>query len=207
MTDRAPRPLRVFFIRHGETDWSLSGRHTGTTDIALTVHGEEQARALRPWVAAASFSRVLTSPRLRARATCELSGASSGPDVEPDLAEWDYGDYEGLRSADICSGRPGWNLYRDGCPNGESPAQVCERADRLIARVRTMEGDVALFSHGQFGAVLAARWIGLKVVEGRHFSIGPASLSLLSYDADHPEVPVMALWNAAPGCGARVSSR
>ena len=205
MTDRAPPPPRVFFIRHGETDWSLSGRHTGKTDIALTLHGEEQARALRPWVAAASFSRVLTSPRLRARATCELSGASSGPDVEPDLAEWDYGDYEGRRSADICSGRPGWDLYRDGCPNGESPAQVSERADRLIAHVRTMEGDVALFSHGQFGTALAARWIGLEVFEGQHFSIGPASLGLLSYDIDHPEVPVIALWNAAPGCGVQVS--
>ena len=162
---------------------------------------------LRSWVAAASFSHVLTSPRLRARATCELSGASSKPEVEPDLAEWDYGDYEGLRSADICDGRPGWNLFRDGCPNGESPAQVCRRADRLIAHVRTMEGDVALFSHGQFGAVLAARWIGLEVVEGQHFSIGPASLSLLSYDIDHPTVPVIGLWNAAPGCGAPVSSR
>ncbi len=207
MKDREPRPLRVFFIRHGETDWSLSGRHTGKTDVAITVHGEEQARALRPWVAGESFSRVLTSPRLRARATCELSGASSRPDVESDLAEWDYGDYEGRRSVDICNGRPGWNLYRDGCPNGESPAQVCTRADRLIAHIRTMAGDVALFSHGQFGAVLAARWIGLEVVEGQHFSIGPASLSLLSYDADHPEVPVMALWNAAPGHGVQVSSR
>lgn len=158
---------------------------------------------LRFWVADASFSRVLTSPRRRARATCELSGANSKPDVEPDLAEWDYGDYEGLRSADICSGRPGWNLYRDGCPNGESPAQVCRRADRLIDHVRTMEGDVALFSHGQFGAALAARWIGLEVVEGQHFSIGAAALSLLSYDIDHPEVPVVALWNAAPGYGIR----
>jgi probable phosphoglycerate mutase len=200
-------PLRLFFFRHGETLWSLSGRHTGRTDIPLTANGEEQARMLRSWVVAASFSRVLTSPRLRARATCELSGANSNPDVEPDLAEWDYGDYEGLRSADICYGRPGWNLFRDGCPNGESPAQVCRRADRLIAHLRTMEGDVALFSHGQFGAVLAARWIGLEVVEGQHFSIGPATLSLLSYDIDHATVPVIGLWNAVPGCDARISSR
>jgi broad specificity phosphatase PhoE len=113
MTDRAPPPPKVFFIRHGETDWSLSGRHTGKTDIALTLHGEEQARALRPWVAAASFSRVLTSPRQRARQTCELSGASTEPGIDPDLAERDYGDYEGRRSADICNGRPGWDLYRD----------------------------------------------------------------------------------------------
>jgi len=154
---------------------------------------------LQSWVGAASFSRVLTSPRLRARETCKLSGASSGPDVEPDLAEWDYGDYEGRRSADICNARPDWNLFRDGCPNGESAAQVSKRADRLIAHVQMMEGDVALFSHGQFGAALAVRWIGLEVVEGRHFSIGPASLSLLSYDIDHTTVPVIALWNAAPG--------
>jgi broad specificity phosphatase PhoE len=143
MIDAWTTPLRLFFFRHGETLWSLSGRPTGRTDIRLTSHGEEQARMLRFWVAVASFSRVLTSPRLRARATCELPGANSKSDVEPDLAEWDYSDYERLRSADICNGRPGWNLYRDGCPNGESPAQVCRRADRLIAHVRTMEGDVA----------------------------------------------------------------
>jgi probable phosphoglycerate mutase len=207
MVDARTTPLRLFFFRHGETLWSLSHRHTGRTDIPLTAHGKEQARMLRPWVDAASLSHVLTSPRLRARATCELSGASSEPDVEPDLAEWDYGDYEGLRSVDICNGRPGWNLFRDGCPNGESPAQVSKRADRLIAHVRIMEGDVALFSHGQFGAVLAARWIGLEVLEGRHFSIGPASLSLLSYDINHAAVPVIALWNAAPDCSSRISSR
>ena len=207
MIEARTAPLRLCFFRHGETPWSLSGRHTGRTDIPLTEHGEEQARRLRSWVAAASFSHVLTSPWLRARATCELSGASSKPEVEPDLGEWDYGDYEGLRSADICDGRHGWNLFRDGCPNGESPAQVCRRADRLIAHVRTMEGNVALFSHGQFGAVFAARWIGLEVVEGQHFSIGPASMSLLCYDIDHPTVPVIGLWNAAPGCGAPVPSR
>jgi broad specificity phosphatase PhoE len=205
MNNACTMSLRLFFFRHGETLWSLSGRHTGRTDIPLTAHGEEQARMLRSWVAGVSFSRVLTSPMLRARATCELSGTSSSPDVEPDLAEWDYGTYEGLRSVDICSVRSGWNLFRDGCPDGESAAQVKSRADRLIAHMRSMRGDVALFSHGQFGAALAARWIGLEVVEGRHFAIGPASLSLLGYDKDHTRVPVIALWNAAPDFGCEVS--
>lgn len=197
MTDRPSRPPRVFFIRHGETVWSVQRKHTGKTDIPLTAHGEDEARALRPWFAAISFSHVLASPRARARVTCELSGASADPEVAPDLAEWDYGDYEGRRSADICKDRPGWNLFRDGCPNGETPAEIGARADRLIARLRTMNGDIALFSHGQFGPVLGVRWIGLDVVEGRHFSVGPASLSVLSYDPDHPEVPVIARWNMA----------
>jgi probable phosphoglycerate mutase len=193
--------LRIFFFRHGETEWSLIARHTGKIDLPLTAHGEEQARKLRPWVAATAFSHVLASPRIRARATCELSGASQNPEIEPDLAEWDYGDYDGRSSRDIVKGRPGWNLYFDGCPNGESPAEVSARADRLIARLRTMSGDIALFSHGQFGAVLGARWIGLELAEGRHFSVGPASMSVLSSDPDHPEVPVIALWNAVAGPG------
>ena len=199
MTASETKGQRVFFIRHGETSWSLVGRHTGRTDIPLTAHGEEQARALRPWVASATFSRVLTSPRLRARQTCELSGASPPADVDPDLSEWDYGDDEGRRSQDITKDRPGWNLFRDGCPNGETPAAIGERADRLIARLRAMDGDIALFSHGQFGAVLGARWIALAVLDASHFSVGPASLSVLSYDPDHPQVPVIALWNAAAG--------
>jgi probable phosphoglycerate mutase len=195
-------PLRIFYFRHGETEWSLVARHTGKTDIPLTAHGEEQARTLRPWVAALSFSHVLASPRLRARATCAFSGASQHPEIEPDLAEWDYGDYEGRGSRDIVRSRPGWNLFLDGCPNGESPAEVSTRADQLIARLRTMSGDVALFSHGQFGAVLGVRWIGLKLVEARHFSVGPASMSVLSTDPDHPEVSVIAHWNAVAGSGA-----
>jgi len=124
-------PLRLFYFRHGETAWSLSGQHTGVTDIPLTPYGETQARALRPWAAAISFAHVLTSPRLRARVTCELAGLGAAAIVEPDLAEWNYGDYEGRRSADILEGRPGWNIFRDGCPNGESPAEIGARADRL----------------------------------------------------------------------------
>jgi broad specificity phosphatase PhoE len=195
-------PQRVFYFRHGETAWSLSGRHTGVTDIPLTTHGEMQARALRPWVAAISFAHLLTSPRVRARLTCELAGVGHEAKVEPDLAEWNYGDYEGRRSADILESRPGWNIFRDGCPNGEQPAEIGARADRLIARLRELGGDVALFAHGQFGSVFVARWIGLAPVEGRHFSVGPASLGVLSWDRDHLKVPIVALWNSAPGIPA-----
>jgi len=190
---------RLFTFRHGETLWSLAGRHTGVTDLALTARGEAQARALRPWTDGISFSHVLTSPRLRARATCELAGLGAQAQVEPDLAEWDYGDYEGRRSQDIRQERPGWTLFRDGCPKGESPAAITARIDRLFARLRTLSGDIALFSHGQFGAAFGARWIGLPVLEAQHLELGPASMSVLGWDHDHPDIPVLALWNAAPG--------
>jgi probable phosphoglycerate mutase len=202
MSDAAAKPLRVYFFRHGETEWSLIARHTGKTDIPLTANGEQQARTLRPWVAGIAFSHVLSSPMARARATCELSGAGGQPEIDPDLMEWDYGDFEGRRSVDIAVTQPGWNLFLDGCPNGEDPAGIGFRIDRLIARLRTMNGNIALFSHGQFGAVFGVRWIGLEVVEARHFSVGPASMSVLSSDPDHPEVPVIAHWNASPQfCG------
>jgi broad specificity phosphatase PhoE len=189
--------LRLYFVRHGETAWSLTGRHTGRTDLPLTAHGEEEARALGRCLRDIPFTHVLASPLQRARRTCELVGLGTSSEIEPDLKEWDYGDYEGRRSADILLERPGWNLFRDGCPNGEMPAQVSDRADRLIARLRTRHGDVALFSHGQFGGVLGARWIGLSVVEAQHFPLGTTSLSILTYDPHHPETPVIALWSAA----------
>ena len=176
----------LYLIRHGETEWSLSGQHTGRTDIPLTARGEDEARELGQCLRAIPFARVLTSPRQRARRTCELAGLGPAAEIEPDLAEWDYGDYEGQRSVDIRKGRPDWNLFRDGCPNGEMPAQVSDRADRLIARLRALDGNVALFSHGQFGCVLAARWIGLPVVEAQHFLLGTASLSILGYDPTTP---------------------
>jgi probable phosphoglycerate mutase len=125
-----------------------------------------------------------------------VGGAAA--EIEPDLAEWRYGDYEGRRTVDIRNERPGWNVFRDGCPHGEAPSQTGERADRLIARLRTLSGNVALFSHGQFGCVMAVRWIGLPVIEGQHFSFGPACFSVLGHDADHPDVRVIELWNAAP---------
>jgi broad specificity phosphatase PhoE len=190
--------MSVYLIRHGQTAWSLSGQHTGSTDIPLTTNGEDEARALRPWLKPAHFDLVLTSPLQRARRTCELVGLGRQADIEPDLAEWDYGDYEGKRSSEIHQRRPDWNVFRDGCPHGEMPVQVRDRADRLIARLCTMNGNVALFSHGEFGLALAARWIGLPVVEAQHFTIGTASLGILGYNPAHPQVRVIALWNAAP---------
>ncbi len=187
-----------YLVRHGETEWSLSGRHTGRTDIALTAHGEEQARELAPRLRGVQFSHVLTSPLQRARRTSELAGRAAAAVIEADLAEWDYGDYEGLRSEDIRKQRAGWNVFWDGCPNGETPAQVAERADRLIAHLRALDGNVARFSHGQFGCVLAARWIGLPLAEAQHFAFGPAALGILGHDLHHPEVAVIALWNSAP---------
>ena len=169
----------------------------------MTAEGENQARELRPWLRTIEFSRVLISPRQRARRTCELVGLSAAAEIEPDLCEWDYGDYEGQRSADICKRQPGWNIFRDGCPGGKSPTQIGERADRLIARLRALDGNIALFSHGEFGRVAAARWIGAPVLEGQNFALGTASLSILGYEPPHPETPVIALWNAAPGAAAR----
>jgi probable phosphoglycerate mutase len=192
------RRLRVYFIRHGETEWSLSGQHTGRTDIPLTDKGEDEARQLEPWLGAIQFDLVLTSPRQRARRTCELAGVGALAEVEPDLSEWDYGDYEGQRTSDIRQGRPNWTVFRDGCPHGETPGQIFDRADRLIARLHALDGNVALFSHGQFGAVLAARWIGLPVQEGQRFSLDPASLCILTYAHHDPEVRVIELWNATP---------
>jgi broad specificity phosphatase PhoE len=186
----------LYLIRHGETTWSLTHQHTGRTDIPLTEHGEEEASQLGKRLSGTKFTHVFSSPSRRAQRTCEMVEAATAPKIEVDLAEWDYGDYEGSRTVDIRKVRPNWNIFRDGCPGGETPGQISERADRLIARLRTLDGKVALFSHGQFGCVLAARWIGLPVIEGPHFVLGTASLSILGYDLDHPKVSVIALWNA-----------
>lgn len=186
----------VYLIRHGETAWSLTGRHTGRTELPLTARGEETARALEERLRQIDLARVLTSPRLRARRTCELAGLAAGAETEPLLAEWDYGDYEGLTSAEIARARPGWNVFRDGCPGGETPGQISDRADELIGRLRGLEGNSALFTHGHFGRVLAARWLGLPVGQGGHFQLSPASLSALGYEHDRRDQPVIALWNA-----------
>ena len=190
-------PLRLYLIRHGETEWTISGRHTGHTDIALTAHGEDEARELAPCVRDIRFVHVLISPRARARRTCELLGLGDVAKIEPDLGEWDYGDYEGLRSADIRERRPSWNLFRDGSPHGESPAQVSNRADGVIARLRGLNGNVALFSHGHFGRALGARWIGLSVEQAQHLLLSTASLSVLCYEHDRTDQPVIALWNSS----------
>jgi len=188
---------RIYLIRHGETEWSLSGQFTGRTELPLTQRGEDLARELGGRLAAISFTGVLSSPRQRARRTCELVIPGVTPEIEPDLAEWDYGDYEGKHSAAVHAQHPDWNLFRDGCPRGETPDQVSARADRLIAKVRTFGGNIALFSHGHFGRVLAARWIGLPVSEAQHFLLNTASLSVFDYEHDLADSPAIAVWNAS----------
>ena len=188
--------LHLYLVRHGETEWSLTRQHTGRTDIPLTNQGENEARLLGLRIGGTTFEHVFSSPSDRARRTCTLVGLDRTTEIEPDLAEWDYGDYEGRCTVDIRKVRPDWNIFRDGCPGGESPRQVCDRADRLIARLRKLDGKVALFSHGQFGCVLAARWIGLPLIESPHFVLGTSTLSVFGYDPDHPTVPVISLWNA-----------
>jgi broad specificity phosphatase PhoE len=188
--------LTLFLIRHGETEWSLSGRHTGRTDIPLTEQGEQDARKLGDRLRTTTFLHVFTSPLQRARRTCELAGLTPVADVEPDLAEWDYGDYEGLRSVEIRKARPDWTLFHDGCPRGEMPTQVSDRADRLIARLRLLDGNIALFSHAHFGCVLAVRWIGRPVIEGQHFTLGTASLSVFANEPDRHQVPVIVRLNS-----------
>jgi probable phosphoglycerate mutase len=185
-------------MRHGETDWSLAARHTGRSDLPLTDHGEEEARLLAGRLRGVDFSRVFCSPLLRARRTCELCGWAAAAEIEPDLQEWDYGEYEGRRTVDIHKLRPGWDIFSDGCPGGESPAQVSGRADRLIARLRELHGDIALFSHGHFGRVVAVRWIGLLPREAHRFLFGPASLSILGQDHGRADEPVIVLWNLGP---------
>ncbi|WP_088348567.1 MULTISPECIES: histidine phosphatase family protein [Rhodomicrobium] len=189
---------RLYLVRHGETEWSLTGQHTSRTDLPLTAKGEEESRALAPWLGFVAFERVFTSPMQRAKRTCELAGLGARAEVEPDLAEWDYGDYEGKRTVDIRQQHPDWDVFRDGCPHGETPEQISARADRLIARLGSMTGNIALFSHGQFGPALAARWIGLPVAEGQHLSLGTASLNILGHHRSRPELRVIALWNASP---------
>ena len=184
----------VYLARHGETAWSLSGQHTGLTDLPLTKHGEENARALRERLAGLKFGKVLMSPLQRAKRTCELAGFGAVAEVDHNLVEWDYGEYEGLTSAEIHARRPDWLLFRDGCPGGESPEQVAARADAVLARVRLIEADVLLFSSGHFLRVLAARWLELSVLGAKYFVLSTASVSELSYEMNRSE-PVIQLWN------------
>jgi probable phosphoglycerate mutase len=193
-----PPPVTLYYIRHGETEWSRSGQHTGRTDIALTAHGEDEARALEPALRALHFDHVLTSPAQRAKRTCVLAGLGANAQVEPDLAEWDYGAYEGRTSADISLENPEWGVYEHGGPGGETPDQMTDRVDRLIARLLSLGGAIALFSHGHFGSCLAARWIGCPVLQGQHFLLGTATLSVLGFNPRHPETRVIAHWNTRP---------
>ena len=184
---------RAILIRHGETEWSLSGQHTGITDIPLTENGRDAARRLAPLLAKATFALVLTSPLHRARETCELAGLGEQAEVDADLIEWNYGDYEGLTPKQIQAKAPGWMLFSDGCPGGESPAQVGARVDRVIARIRSVEGDVALFAHGHVFRVFAARWLGLPAAAGSHFLLDTATVSVLSH---YRGIPAVKRWNA-----------
>ncbi|WP_428239591.1 histidine phosphatase family protein [Gynuella sp.] len=189
-------PLRIYLIRHAETDWILNRRYTGHTEIALTPNGQVEAQELAQRLRDIPFTHVFTSPRLRARQTCRLAQLSERADIDPDLDEWDYGDYEGLLSVEIRHQRPAWNLFQNGCPQGETPAQVGERADRLIDRLRSYHGNVALFSHGHFGSTVAVRWIGLPLATAEHFPLAVASISILAFNPQHLETPVIVLWNA-----------
>ena len=185
----------IYIARHGETAWTISGQHTGLTDLPLTTQGESNARGLRERLKGIEFAKVLTSPLQRARRTCELAGFGASAEVDNDLVEWNYGEYEGLRSAEIRAKRPGWDLFRDGAPGGESPAQVATRADNVWKRVRTINGNVLIFSSGYFIRVLVARWIGLEPsVHSNSFLLSTASLSAVGYDQDLSR-PVVRLWN------------
>lgn len=198
--DRGPRESaasrrltqRLFLVRHGETEWSICGRHTGGTDIALTERGRHTAQGLAPIFAREPFALVLTSPLQRARATCELAGFAQCAEVDRDLMEWNYGDYEGLTPKQIQAVAPHWMLFRDGCPGGENAEQIGARVDRVIARARSVDGLVALFAHGHVFRVFAARWLGLPADAGRHFLLDTATISVLSY---YRGVPAIKRWN------------
>jgi len=184
----------VYLARHGETAWTLTGQHTGRTDIPLTARGERHARSLAQRLMGVVFAGVLTSPLSRALRTCELAGFGGRAAIDADLQEWDYGQYEGQRTAGIRQERPGWDLFRDGCPGGESVEAVGARADRVIAQLRVVEGNVLVFSHGHFLRVLAARWLGLPGGDARHFVLSTAALSILGYEHTRDE-PALRLWN------------
>jgi probable phosphoglycerate mutase len=184
----------VYLARHGETAWSLTGQHTGLVDLPLTEHGERNARRLGERLQGLTFVKVFTSPLQRVSRTCELAGFKAAALVDPDLLEWNYGDYEGKTTEEILKDRPGWQMYRDGYPGGESAEQVGARADLVVSRVRAIEGNVLLFSSRHFLRVLAARWLGLGPEAGRFFLLSTASLSALGYE-DNRSQPVIRLWD------------
>jgi probable phosphoglycerate mutase len=185
----------VFLARHGETAWSLSSQHTGRTDLPLTERGERNARQLGERLKGLTFAKVFTSPLQRASRTCALAGFGAAAELDADLFEWNYGDYEGRRTAEILADRPDWQLFRDGCPGGESPDQVGARADRVVSRVRAVAGEVLLFSSGHFLRVLAARWLGLEPGAGRYLLLSTASLGMLAFEHNNRSEPVIRLWN------------
>jgi broad specificity phosphatase PhoE len=183
---------QVYLVRHGETEWSLTGQHTGITDIPLTENGRKVAKLLEPVLARETFALVLTSPLRRARETCRLTGLGAVAQIDRALMEWNYGEFEGLTSREIREKSPEWSLFNDGCPSGETPEQVGDRADRIIARVRSEQGNVALFAHGHLLRVLGARWLGFSAGAGRHFLLDTGTLNILSY---YYGVPAIKTWN------------
>ena len=186
----------VFLVRHGETEWSLSGQHTGLTDVPLTERGRREAERLAPVLARRTFDLVLSSPLQRARQTCGLAGLGDRAQIEHDLTEWNYGEYEGLTSDEIERRAPGWLIFNHGCPGGESPREVAARVDRLIEKVRRVRGSVALFAHGHVFRVFAARWIGLPPSHGSHLLLDTSTLSILAY---YRSIPALRRWNAPIG--------
>lgn len=186
-------PAEVVLVRHGETEWTLTGQHTGRTDIPLTERGRKQARLLQPLLSTANFALVLSSPLQRARETCELAGLGARMEIEPDLMEWDYGKYEGITSKEIKRSAPNWMVFTDGCPGGEMPEQVGARVDRLIDRIRPVVGRVALFAHGHLLRVFVARWIGFPPSAGQHFLLDTSTVGVLGY---YQGVPAVKRWNA-----------
>lgn len=192
---------QITLVRHGETVWSLSGRHTGRTDLPLTAQGEQRASLLRQRLLGETFTHVLTSPLQRARRTCELAGFSDVARTEPDLQEWDYGTYEGLTTDEIHAKQPRWDVFQHGGPQGESVEQVTRRADRMVAILRALDGTVAVFSHGHFLRSLAMRWIDLPISSGRHFPLETAAVSMLGYERPDQEIPVIVRWNIVSNAG------
>jgi probable phosphoglycerate mutase len=186
---------RLFLARHGDTPWTDSRQHTGRTDLALNARGEQNARQLGERLRANTYVRVFTSPLQRASKTCELAGFGSRAEIDSDLLEWDYGSFEGKLTAEILKERPGWELYRDGSPGGESPADVAGRADHFIARCREISGDVLAFSSGHIIRMIAARWLGLPPAAGRFFFCRPASVGVLGYEHDSRDEPIIRAWN------------
>ena len=191
-----PKIPRAYVARHGETEWSLTGQHTGMSDIPLTANGVDQARALAGRIADLSFDKAWTSPLIRAHKTADLAlGDRLKIEVDPDLAEWDYGDYDGLTSDEIHAKNPDWFLFRDGCPHGESPEAVTARADRVVAKLKAAGGTTIVFSHGHFSRALAVRWLGIPISNARYFDVGTAALGCLSYEHEELNDPVIELWN------------
>jgi len=187
---------QIYLVRHGETAWALTGQHTGRTDIPLTERGERAAQELNARLKGLSFAKIFTSPLQRARRTAELAGFGESAQADPDLMEWDYGDYEGRRTVDIRAERPGWRLFEDGCPGGETLVEVAMRADRVITRIRALESNVLAFAHGHILRILIARWVALPALEARRLHLATASVSILGYDHDLDE-PVIRLLNDA----------